>query len=157
GDEGGGSTSGGQHDGQGDGQADGPPDPMTDTAAGDGATACTDPDCLGASSSSGSAVTESGDPEGDGNEGGGDTGLPPTGREPCQPCETDLHCGGDVDHCVDLGGDSPVCVSRCFEAPPCARGFACQAIVSVEGQRAEQCVPDGACSGSGDTGATGSM
>lgn len=120
----------------------------------DGATVCNDPVCPdppGASTSTGTGIaTDAMDDgnesiEGDGNGGGGDTGLPSVGRAPCDPCETDAHCGGEPDFCVDLGGPSPVCTSRCFEAPQCRGDATCEPVLSVEGQAGEQCVPPGGC------------
>jgi hypothetical protein len=121
-------------------------------------TGCNDPVCPDSSSSS-AVTTSDADPsvEGDGNDGSGDTGLPPTGRAPCDPCETDLHCGGEFDLCVDLGGPSPVCTQRCFEAPPCPEGATCEPVTSVDGQTADQCVPTAGCPDSGATGGSGGM
>ena len=129
------------------------------TGAGDddGGTVCNDPVCPDPPATS-TTTGDGGDGvEADGGSGGGDTGLPAMGRAPCDPCETDLHCGGEFDACVDLGGPSPVCTERCFEQPPCGRGATCQAVQSIEGQAGDQCVPTAGCPEPDPTGGSGAM
>jgi hypothetical protein len=72
------------------------------------------------------------------------------GLAECEPCSGDIQCGTAADLCIRpaTGGDS-FC-SRACDDEQCAEGFVCSAapVESVDGERAQQCVPEvGHCQG----------
>lgn len=74
------------------------------------------------------------------NNGEGGAGL-------CEPCSFDVQCGGDEDHCLPAS-DGFFCGRGC--ADDCPSGYTCttEAVLSIDGASARQCVPDlGSCDG----------
>jgi hypothetical protein len=72
---------------------------------------------------------------------GGQGNLPP-----CQPCTTDLQCGGAGDNCVFVG-DGNYCGKACSGDGDCPTNYGCKGPVSsVGGTSAKQCEPlSGSC------------
>jgi hypothetical protein len=66
----------------------------------------------------------------------------------CDPCTSNLDCGGPGDQCTDLD-DGSFCTMDCSDPDTdCHEGFSCQGTLDAEGQPAAlQCMPDnGSCS-----------
>ncbi len=66
----------------------------------------------------------------------------------CEPCASDVQCGGGDDLCVRVGGDSGgSCLESCTSGS-CPSGYTCSdhAVTSVDGETGRQCIPDtGTC------------
>ena len=65
----------------------------------------------------------------------------------CLPCVSPSDClsaGGVHDHCVSFGADGSFCGGDCGDG--CPAGWSCEAVPTVDGFTADQCVPkDGLC------------
>jgi hypothetical protein len=65
----------------------------------------------------------------------------------CRPCALDQECQGmkvgTKVLCVDLGPQGAFCGGDCSEnGSPCPAGYTCKSATSIEGVKAQQCVPD---------------
>ncbi len=77
------------------------------------------------------------------------TGGPPAGV--CAHCSFDVQCGGSEDLCLN-GADGSYCGLACDGPGTCPDGYSCSAnaVDSVDGASARQCLPDaGSCGGGG--------
>lgn len=122
----------------GEGTTSGPPLTTGGTGDGGGST--------GAASSSSGAGSDSADSNmttsmGDGSGSSSSSGDTQTFELCGGPCEADTQCGVRPDLCVQLvRGAEARCLRRCGRG--CPDGYTCMERTSVEGNSAEQCVPD---------------
>ncbi len=66
------------------------------------------------------------------------------GAAVCEPCTADVQCGGAGDLCVRVGVEAEgFCLAACRGGADCGADFTCsaEAVTSVEGVEARQCVP----------------
>lgn len=62
----------------------------------------------------------------------------------CEPCTDDVQCGQDDDHCVRVGAAAEsFCLAGCDDPSDCPTDYTCttEAVTSVNGASARQCVP----------------
>ena len=71
--------------------------------------------------------------------------LPPE-NDLCDACEDDSECGGDLDHCMQVGLTGKYCTMHCDATTDCPTDYTCEQVNLGDGGKTYQCMPaTGSC------------